>query len=84
MFEPPISPKGPGCTEGLTNNDFIPFLVLKLMKVTTVLIGSPMLSNKDSKDFDPSFICAINKLNKSRIPIPRFFFIGDSTTVINE
>ena len=83
MFDPPKSPRGPGWTDGEMNNAFIPSSVLKLMKVTTVSMASLIFSNRPSKEFDPSFICAINKLNKSRTPIPRFFLNGEAITMMN-
>ena len=84
MLDPPILPKGPGWTDGDMNNDLIPFFPLKLMNVTTVSIDSPISSKVDSKRLDPSFICIINKLNKSSIPIFRFFFKGDEIIEIKE
>ena len=83
MLDPPKSPRGPGWTDGEINNALIPASVLKLTNVTTVSIASLIFSNKLSNEFDPSFICAINKLNKSRTPIPRFFWNGDAIILIN-
>ena len=65
------------------NNAFIPFSVLKLIKVTTVSMASLIFSNNPSRELDPSFIWAINKLNKSKTPIPRFFLNGEAITVMN-
>ena len=83
IFDPPRSPKGPGCTDGEMNNALIPCSVLKLTKVTIVSIASLMFSNNPSREFDPSFMCAINKLNKSKTPIPRFLLNGDAITLMN-
>ncbi len=65
------------------NNALIPFSVLKLTKVTMVSIASLMFSNNPSREFDPSFMCAINRLNRSSTPIPRFFLNGDAMIVMN-
>ena len=83
MFDPPIFPKGPGWTDGEMNNDLMPFAPLKQMKVTTVSMDSPMFSKVVSNLLDPSFMCMINKLNKSSIPIPKFFFKGEAAIEIN-
>ena len=83
MFDPPIFPSGPGCTDGDMNNDLMPLTPLKQINVTTVSIDSPMFSKVDSKSLEPSFICIINRLNKSSIPIPKFFFKGDARIVMN-
>ncbi len=84
IFPPPILPTGPGCTQGLTNNAFIPFSVLKLTVPTNVSIGSPMSSKTPSNAEEPSVIWEINKLKSSKPPTPRFFRIGDSITSTNE
>ena len=83
MFDPPRSPSGPGWTDGEINNAFISFSVLKLTKVTTVSIASLIFSNSPSREFEPSFMCAMNKLNKSKTPIPKFFLNGEAIIVIN-
>ena len=84
IFDPPIFPNGPGCTDGDMNSDLMPFFPLKLMNVTTVSIASPIFSKVDSKRSEPSFICIMNRLSKSSIPMPRFFFNGEAAIVMNE
>ena len=82
ILDPPKSPRGPGCTDGDMNNALIPFSVLKLTNVTIVSMASLMFSNSPSRELDPSFMWAMNKLNKSRTPMPRFFLNGDAMTVM--
>ena len=58
ILEPPMSPRGPGWTQGLMNNALmLPSNLLKLATPTRVSIASPALSNNCSIVLVPSFIC---------------------------